>query len=167
MTTPLRHLSPMLAAPSQVEMNRLAPMRWSIVKVKAVLFGAAVIAADLLLDRVVPLFVGRSWTADLIAAFAVGALAAYAMYRYMRYRLRLSEERAAQIAELNHQIRNALQALTLSSYPNADDAQRLQIIRAASIRIAQALTVYTEHDKAFARRRPWATVETSRWDSLT
>lgn len=126
-------------------------MRVRLTTIKAVLFGLGVALVGVALDVVTPLLFHRSRTAELVGDALTGMLAGYAMFRYMVYRLRLSQQRTTQIADLNHHIRNAMQAIVLS-HQAGDDIQRLGIVREASDRIDQTLTRFTRHDQRFLDR---------------
>lgn len=115
-------------------------------KVKSVLFGIAVALVGIALDVGTARLFNRFWTAEVIGNSLTGVLAGFAMFKYMAHRIKLSKQRSAQIAYLNHHIHNALEAIVLSHY-TGDDVQRLRIVSDASERINETLARFTKDDR--------------------
>ena len=84
----------------------------------------------------------RPFWADVIENLAVGLSAGFVFWQHDTFRRRVSQRRAATIAELNHHVRNALQIITYSRY--APPADQLQILQDATTRIDAVLTEVTQ-----------------------
>jgi hypothetical protein len=80
--------------------------------------------------------------ADVIENLAVGLTAGIVFWEHDAFRRRVSQRRAATVAELNHHIRNALQIITYSRY--APEAEQLSILQDATTRIDAVLTEITQ-----------------------
>ncbi len=91
------------------------------------------------------------WTAEVAGNALTGVGAGYAMFKYMAHRARVTQQRAGQIAYLNHHIRNAMEAVVLSHY-TVDDVRRLDMMREASERIDTALKRFTTDDTVSLER---------------
>lgn len=124
-----------------------------MLKLKSALFGLAVVLIAVALDVFLPLVFEQSLTIELVGDVLTGAVAGLLMFKYMTYRARLSQQRTAQIADLNHHIRNALDAIVLSHH-TGDDVLRLEVVRDASNRIQYALNDFTDHDKHLIDKLP-------------
>ena len=112
---------------------------------KAAAFAVVVAVVGLALDLVMDRLLHNFWRAEIAGNVCTGMIAGYFMFRYMHYRHQLSHQRAAQIAYLNHHIRNAMEAIVLSHY-TGDDVQRLKLMREASDRIQYTLKRFTADD---------------------
>ncbi len=122
---------------------------------KAIAFGIAVAVLGVVLDLGMARVLHRFWTAEVAGNALTGAAAGYAMFKYMAYRARLSQQRSRQIAYLNHHIRNAMEAIVLSHY-TVDDMRRLEMMREASDRIDTALKRFTNDDNVSLETSPSA-----------
>ncbi len=114
-------------------------------RVRAALFGLAVGIVGVVLDLGMARLLHRFWLAELSGNVLTGVLAGYAMFRYSVYRLSLSKQRAAEIAYLNHHIRNALSVI-LFSQDSVGNAERLRLVENASERIQKALKQFASED---------------------
>jgi hypothetical protein len=81
----------------------------------------------------------------LIENVITGVLGGALILLYLEERRRRTTSRMEEIAFLNHHIRNALTAITLSGYAG-DDTLRLEIVSDASRRIEMALKRMSEQE---------------------
>jgi hypothetical protein len=88
----------------------------------------------------------RPFWADVIENLAVGLSAGFVFWQHDTFRRRVSQRRAATVAELNHHIRNALQIITYSRY--APEAEQLNILQDATTRIDAVLTEVTQQGES-------------------
>ncbi len=146
--------SPLLASPSPPDTGprghhrlRLAELHqaslWATIRILllALLFGAAVYASNIIIDRMVLIHTeGTRVTIDV--SDAVAALIATALFftllRNERERRRAVARKLATIEEMNHHIRNALQIIVLQAHTSFDKAQ-FEAINDALDRIQWAL----------------------------
>ncbi len=112
---------------------------------RAILFGVVVTVLGLALDIAMGRVFHQFWVAEVLGNALTGAAAGYALLRYMAYRVELSKQRAAQIAYLNHHIRNAMQGIVSSRYA-VDEQHRLDVLNACCDRVTETLKRFTAED---------------------
>ncbi len=114
-------------------------------KARAIVFGGVVAVLGIALDIGMARLFHQFWAAEVLGNTLTGAAAGYALFRYMAYRVELSKQRAAQIAYLNHHIRNAMQGIVSSRYAG-DEQQRLDVLNACCDRVTETLRRFTAED---------------------
>ncbi len=114
-------------------------------KARAIVFGGVVAVLGIALDIGMARLFHQFWAAEVLGNTLTGAAAGYALFRYMAYRVELSKQRAAQIAYLNHHLRNAMQGIVSSRYAG-DEQHRLDVLNACCDRVTNTLRRFTAED---------------------